>query len=402
MFTSPLSSSLYGSERASLSLAKGLCDKGVEVKLLVKSSTKIKVNYPRLSVIKVYSPNLQLLRFTIRTIVETIRSKPDAMYLFNLDFEDSLVPGFIAAAFTGRKLIVSVLDNWMRQYDTKTITKLVSERVIARKGIRSTIRFMLFHFLRRLACKTTPACVTPSRTVGEYAKTILKAPRVYVIGRNIEDFWFFPSQRTPTFDAIYVGRIHKSKGVETILYSWKIVLETKPDALLLIVGSYENEKFKSYIEDLVDSLGLAGNVTFTGYIENQERIRDLLCSSKLFIFASKREGFANAVLQAMAAGLPCVLSDIPVLRQLYGEAAFLVPPDEPKKFADAILELLNDPKKRNLFRLKSIKLAEKMRKLDASRSLLFAVNKAFFFDSSMFDQKGPTVSTKDHTERTGP
>ena len=64
-----------------------------------------------------------------------------------------------------------------------------------------------------------------------------------------------------------------------------------------------------------------------------------LASAEAFVLPTHNEGFCIALLEAMGAGLPCVVSDIPVLRWLVGNAAILVPPDRPDLWAGAIATL---------------------------------------------------------------
>jgi 1,2-diacylglycerol 3-alpha-glucosyltransferase len=64
-----------------------------------------------------------------------------------------------------------------------------------------------------------------------------------------------------------------------------------------------------------------------------------LASADAFVLPTHNEGFCIAVLEAMAAGLPCVVSDIPVLRWLVGDAAVLVPPDRPELWTAALASL---------------------------------------------------------------
>ncbi len=317
------------------------------------------------------------MRFTASTLLSVIKTRSDAIYVFNVYFEESLIPAYIAGAISRRKVAIGVLDDWMRRFDNRTMVELVRDRIVARKEFRSTVRFMVFHFLRRFACRTSRACITSSRTVAEYAQTILRTPRVYVVGRAVEEFWFDCDNLTPTFDAIYVGRINKHKGIETLIQAWKIVSEAKHDASLAVVGSYDSENYWEKIRTMVKALGLEENVTFTGYIDDPERVRELLCSSKIFVFPSRREGFSNAVLQAMATGLPCVLSDIPALRELYSEVALMVTPSDPQKFAYTILDLLDDQGKRDSLKIKSIALARKMNSESLKRKTKFAFERLY-------------------------
>ena len=66
----------------------------------------------------------------------------------------------------------------------------------------------------------------------------------------------------------------------------------------------------------------------------------------MFVFPSRREGFARAVAEAMASGIPCILSDLPELHEVYSDAAIYVPLNDHRSLASAILTLLQDDLKR--------------------------------------------------------
>jgi glycosyltransferase involved in cell wall biosynthesis len=77
-----------------------------------------------------------------------------------------------------------------------------------------------------------------------------------------------------------------------------------------------------------------------------DQIGGALAAADAFVLPSHGEGFCIAVLEALEAGLPCVVSDIPVLRWLVGDAAVLVPPDRPDEWARAIAGLTPDIRRR--------------------------------------------------------
>jgi glycosyltransferase involved in cell wall biosynthesis len=70
-----------------------------------------------------------------------------------------------------------------------------------------------------------------------------------------------------------------------------------------------------------------------------EQVPAALAKADAFVLPTHSEGFCLAVLEAMGSGLPCVVSDIPVLRWLVGEAGLLLPPDRPHEWAAAISAL---------------------------------------------------------------
>jgi len=92
-------------------------------------------------------------------------------------------------------------------------------------------------------------------------------------------------------------------------------------------------------------LGLSNNIRFVGEIPRQ-RVYKVLGKSNVFVMPSSAEGFCVAAVEAMAAGLPVVVSDIPVFHEVVGEPGLFADPNDPTAFADAISDLLRDPERR--------------------------------------------------------
>ncbi|MFF4159198.1 glycosyltransferase family 4 protein [Streptomyces sp. NPDC001678] len=92
-------------------------------------------------------------------------------------------------------------------------------------------------------------------------------------------------------------------------------------------------------------LGIAGAVEWYGQVWRRDLVLPLLMSSQAFVSASRFEGMPISILEAMAAGLPLVLSDIPPHHETAGEAAVYFPPDSPGELASALEALAKDPER---------------------------------------------------------
>jgi glycosyltransferase involved in cell wall biosynthesis len=92
----------------------------------------------------------------------------------------------------------------------------------------------------------------------------------------------------------------------------------------------------------IDSLGLSGKVAMPGVFDD---VIDILQAADLFVYPTLEGGTAMAPLEALAAGLPVVASDIPDNRQMLadGAAGLLVPPEDPTALAQGIAWLLDSP-----------------------------------------------------------
>lgn len=105
---------------------------------------------------------------------------------------------------------------------------------------------------------------------------------------------------------LYVGYLRKTKGVETILKSFNILLQRYPNSSLSIVGIGEFEK---KLKDIVKNDKI-NNVTFLGHIDKREELNHVLRNHDIFCFASYSEGSPRVVLEAMANGMAVVSTPV--------------------------------------------------------------------------------------------
>jgi len=107
----------------------------------------------------------------------------------------------------------------------------------------------------------------------------------------------------------------------------------------LIVGDAHEPEYALELHELARSLGLTDCVRFLGGTEN---VVSVLQKSDVFFLPSRSEGFSNALVEAMACGLPCVATRVGGNAEAIedGVSGFLVPPEAPQLAADRILRLL--------------------------------------------------------------
>jgi glycosyltransferase involved in cell wall biosynthesis len=136
-----------------------------------------------------------------------------------------------------------------------------------------------------------------------------------------------------------VGRLHPQKGFSDLLTAFVQVRQRIPSAQLFVAGDGE---LREGLEAQARSLGMAEAVTFTGVRADVPKI---LAALDLFVLPSLWEGMPNAVLEAMAAGLPVVATAVGGTPEVVmdGVTGLLVPPQDPSALAQAIERLLRDP-----------------------------------------------------------
>ena len=112
--------------------------------------------------------------------------------------------------------------------------------------------------------------------------------------------------------AIFVGRLAPEKELPSLIRAFAAVRRDVPAATLVLVG---DGPLRSELETIAAGLSPDGAVRFTGRQTGAE-VRDWLQASDVFALVSSNEGLACSLLEAMAAGLPSVVSDIPANVQL--------------------------------------------------------------------------------------
>jgi glycosyltransferase involved in cell wall biosynthesis len=135
-----------------------------------------------------------------------------------------------------------------------------------------------------------------------------------------------------------VARIHAQKGPEDLLEAFARVRAVHPRAALVWVG---DGPAAPALRERAAALGVAGDLFVTGM---REDVRDLYHLATLHVMASHREGFSNVLLEAMAAGLPQVVTDVGGNREALGEsgAGLLLPARRPDLLGEALVAVLGD------------------------------------------------------------
>ncbi|HNQ51516.1 MAG TPA: glycosyltransferase family 4 protein [Candidatus Omnitrophota bacterium] len=136
-----------------------------------------------------------------------------------------------------------------------------------------------------------------------------------------------------------IARLSDVKGHQYLIHAMKLVLNRHPDAQLLIVGEGPMER---RLKDLVSALKIERSVFFIPTVPGTARMLSVM---DVYVLPSLKEGLGLSLMEAMAAGLPCIGSDVGGIRSLIraGTTGLLVKPADPAGLALAIGQLLSDP-----------------------------------------------------------
>jgi glycosyltransferase involved in cell wall biosynthesis len=147
---------------------------------------------------------------------------------------------------------------------------------------------------------------------------------------------------------LFCGSIMRRKGVDILAEAWRRVSVLRNDAVLLLLGSNHrdglvgalHEPFSRSIERRLWDLLAAGSVRLLGY---RQDVEPFYAAADVFVLPSRAEGWASAVNEAMASGLPCVVSSVAAEQVRDGEDGFVLSTEDPATYAERLLRLMDDP-----------------------------------------------------------
>jgi glycosyltransferase involved in cell wall biosynthesis len=138
--------------------------------------------------------------------------------------------------------------------------------------------------------------------------------------------------------AIFLGRLHPQKNLVVLLHAWQLVRSRCPEAQLLLAGDGPQRR---ELEQLVDELQLRHSVHFLGALKNP---LPYLQAADLFVLPSVSEGMSNSLLEAMACGLPSVVSsaggNVDLIQD--GHAGLVADATTPTDLAHQLTRMLGD------------------------------------------------------------
>lgn len=131
---------------------------------------------------------------------------------------------------------------------------------------------------------------------------------------------------TPRRYLLFVGTLEPRKGVESLLAAWRrLVDDGATGGMALVLAGGIGWKSEALVAALAAAEG--SGVRHFGYLPEPELLA-LYDNADWLVFPSRYEGFGLPAVEAMAAGVPLLLSDLPVLRELAGDAALYAPPGD--------------------------------------------------------------------------
>lgn len=153
-----------------------------------------------------------------------------------------------------------------------------------------------------------------------------------------------PAKRPGEAVITTVGNIRRVKGHDVFIRAAAAIASKFPNTSFSIAGEVLEPDYFAELQALVRELNLSDRFHFAGGITN---LREYLAAADIFVLPSRSEGFSNAIVEAMAASLPVVATEVGGNAEAVqdGVSGIIVPSEDVAALSAAILQLLSDPSK---------------------------------------------------------
>lgn len=300
-----------------------------------------------------YGYRASILTFLAQPESPALQSPPCPIYLLPLTSTYNLAA--LRGAFELRRFIkrerIQIVQTFFESSDiwagfvTKTMPKA---RLIWSRRDMGILRTRKHRIAYRLMAWAPDAVFAVSEQVRRYSIDVdrIDPGRVQTIynGLDLSD-WDRdpkPAKAADEFLITTVGNIRRVKGHDVFIRAAAEVVKQFPRASFSIGGEVLEPGYFAELQGLTQELGLADHFRFEGGVTN---LRQHLDAADIFVLPSRSEGFSNAIVEAMAASLPVVATDVGGNAEAVEEGitGFIVPAEDPGALSAAILRLLGDP-----------------------------------------------------------
>ena len=183
-----------------------------------------------------------------------------------------------------------------------------------------------------------------TKPLGFDAKAVV-IPCAVETGEAVDPCRFEPPRSAAPADGptiVFMGRLAKKKNAEVAIEALPQVLRTFPGARLVVAGP-DDEGLRPGLEAIAARLAVADRVVFPGMVGGQAKER-LLRDGDVFVLPSHSENFGIAVIEAMAAGLPTIVTrGVAIWREVEESGGGLVVDNSAQALSEGIIRILSEP-----------------------------------------------------------
>jgi glycosyltransferase involved in cell wall biosynthesis len=299
-----------------------------------------------------YGYRASILTFSVHPESTALNSPPCPIYLLPLQRTYDLKAFQAALDFRQflRQQKIKIVQTFFESSDLWAgfVTRTSSEaKLVWSRRDMGILRVSKHHLGYRLLAHAPHAVFAVSEQVRRHCIEIdrIDPARVQTIynGLDVVDWNTLPRPaNSGKVIVTTVGNIRRVKGHDVFIKAAAAIVPHFPGVSFSIAGDVLEPDYFSELQDLVRALDLSNCFHFVGGITN---LREHLSTSDIFVLPSRSEGFSNAIVEAMAASLPVVATNVGGNAEAVedGVTGSIVPVDDPVALSAAITRLISNP-----------------------------------------------------------
>jgi glycosyltransferase involved in cell wall biosynthesis len=302
-----------------------------------------------------YGYRVSILTFSADPASAGLQSPPCSVYLLPLQrtYDLMALRGSLELRKFLREQKIRIVQTFFESSDLWAgfVTKAMSSaKLIWSRRDMGILRTSKHHAAYRLMASAPDRVFAVSEQVRRHCIDVdgIKPSRVQTIynGLDLADWSLTSSAAKYEGESLIttVGNIRRVKGHDVFIRAAASVAAKFPKATFSIAGDVLEPDYFAELQALVRNLNLSDRFRFAGGVTN---LREHLSTADVFVLPSRSEGFSNAIVEAMAASLPVVATNVGGNPEAVqdGVSGVIVPPENPDLLAAAIVRLLSDPAK---------------------------------------------------------
>jgi glycosyltransferase involved in cell wall biosynthesis len=302
-----------------------------------------------------YGYRASILTFSVHPESAVLRSSPCPIYL--LPLQRTYDFSALRAAFELRHFLkqqrIQIVQTFFESSDLWAgfVTKTMSDaRLIWSRRDMGILRENKHHVAYRLMSRIPDRVFAVSEEVRQHCVAVdrISPSLVETIYNGIDvaewDTASTPAKLPGSFVVATVGNIRRVKGHDVFIRAAASIVAQFPQVSFSIAGDVLEPDYFEELQTLIRNMTLSDHFHFVGGVAN---LREYLSTADIFVLPSRSEGFSNAIVEAMAASLPVVATNVGGNAEAVtdGVSGFIVPSEDPVALAAAIARLLSDPSK---------------------------------------------------------
>jgi L-malate glycosyltransferase len=208
-------------------------------------------------------------------------------------------------------------------------------------NVRLQLEYKLFGPLLKRIWTKASGLVACSEGLKARALRFLSKVNIDVIPNGVDLDRFYPvpaGELSGKLKLITVGRLSSTKRIEMLIGAAEILSKKGTDVCLRIAGGGGMAK---ELKAMVEQKKLGGIIKFSGRV-GTDKMPDIYRQNHMFVSATMQEGMSNAMLEAMASGLPIITTRCEGLEELISDNGIVVEKDSAEALAEAIINLAQD------------------------------------------------------------